>query len=129
MSWLGVQLACWLLRLPLNIQQRTKLVGALLDNLNAVPLTDVITFREDGTLLIDGKEVDYEKASKIRESARAMQNNQARQLVREQVAVLAGQRGVVEGDTPEKLYFYRAALWSMNHEQAIYDSLAGTGEE
>jgi hypothetical protein len=125
MRTLAVNVACWLLKLPLSIAHRTKLTGAILDGLNAVPLRDVITFQQDGTLLIDGMEVDYEKAIKLRESARAMRDNQARQLVRDQISVIAGTRGVVQGDTPEKLYFYRAALWAMQSEQELYNQLAG----
>lgn len=125
MSDIAVHFACWLLKLPLNIQQRTKLIGTILKRIEAVPLTEVIKVK-DGHLFIDGKMVDYDKAVKVRESARAMQNNQARKMVREQIAVLAGTRGVVEGDTPEKLYFYRAALWSMLQEEELYSQLVGT---
>lgn len=128
MSNIAVHLACWLLKLPLNIQQRTKLIGAVLDRLDAVPLDEVIKVH-DGNLFIQGEQVDYDKASKVRESAHAMLNNQAHQLVREQVAVLAGTRGVVEGDTPEKLYFYRAAIWSMLQQEELYSQLAGGTEQ
>ena len=49
----------------------------------------------------------------------------ARRYGQQQVAAIAGKRGVVEGDTPEKLYFYRAALWYGLMEQELYEKLSG----
>ncbi len=122
--WLGVQLACFLLKLPLTLQQRTKLVGAILESNNAVPLKEVITFAHDGSMIIEDEHIDFEKAIQIRESARAALDNTARKYVQNQVAAVAGRRGVAEGDTPEKLYFYRAALWWGGMEQELYEKLA-----
>lgn len=122
--WLGVQLACFLLKLPLTLQQRTKLIGAILEANNAVPLRDVITFAQDGTMIIEDELIDFEKAVQIRESARTALDNTARRYVQNQVASIAGRRGVAEGDTPEKLYFYRAALWWGGMEQELYEKLA-----
>jgi hypothetical protein len=122
--WLGVQLACFLLKLPLTLQQRTKLVGAILESNNAVPLKEVITFAHDGSMIIEDERIDFEKAIQIRESARAALDNTARKYVQNQVAAVAGRRGVAEGDTPEKLYFYRAALWWGGMEQELYEKLA-----
>lgn len=124
LSTIGVWLATKLLQLPLTMQQRTKLVGAMLDGLNAVPIQDVIEVKE-GRMYVEGKPIDYEKSVILRDAARAMRGNQARELVRDQIAAEAGKRGIVQGDTPEKLYFYRAALWSMQAEQELYEALAG----
>lgn len=129
MSWLAIKLACFLLKLPLSLRERTRLTGAILDGLDAAPLRNLIEVRSDGVLLIEGKPIDYEKAAQLRESARAMLNNQAHVLVREQVASIAGRRGVAEGDTPEKLYFYRAALWWGGQEEEFYSILAGLHQE
>lgn len=124
MRSLAVKLACFLLKLNLNIQQRTKLVGAILDTNNAVPLRDIITFQEDGSMYIRGERIDHEKAVKLREGALMALDNYTRAIVLEQVASVAGRRGVAEGDTPEKLYFYRAALWWGMLEQEILEKLA-----
>lgn len=125
MTSFAVKLACWLLKQPLTLQQRTKLIGTILSELGAVPLTDVI--KQDMTgLYIDGRRVeDPEVAQKVKEAARAALNNYARRYIRQQVAVIAGKRGIVEGDTPEKLYFYRAALWFGMTEEELYKQLAG----
>lgn len=82
----------------------------------------------DGSLYVEGKIVDYEKAIQLKASARAALGNNARKLVQEQIAAIAGHRGIVEGDTPEKLYFYRAALWWGLQEEELYRMLIGTEE-
>lgn len=128
MQTLAVTIACYLLKLPLSLKNRTRLVSAILDRLNAVPLQSIINFRDDGALLVDGKSLTYEQAKALQESAKAMQDSYAREIVREQVAYIAGTRGVTEGDTPEKLYFYRAAMWSMLQEDELYRALAGQQE-
>lgn len=124
MRGIAVRLACLLLKQPLTLQQRTRLVGAILESNNAVPLTDVISVGQDGTMVIENKRIDLEKAIQIRESARGVLENEARKYVQNQVASIAGKRGIAEGDTPEKLYFYRAALWWGRMEQEIYEKLA-----
>lgn len=124
MRGIAVRLACLLLKQPLTLQQRTRLVGAILESNNAVPLSDVITLDQDGTMVIENKRIDLEKAIQIRESARGVLENEARKYVQNQVASIAGKRGIAEGDTPEKLYFYRAALWWGRMEQEIYEKLA-----
>lgn len=124
MRGIAVRLACLLLKQPLTLQQRTRLVGAILESNNAVPLSDVITLDQDGTMVIENKRIDLEKAIQIRESARGVLENEARKYVQNQVAAIAGKRGIAEGDTPEKLYFYRAALWWGRMEQEIYEKLA-----
>lgn len=123
MQNLAVNLACWLLRGNLTLTQRTKLIGHILGKLHAVPLSDVIKQDVRG-LTIEGKPLDFETAVLIREGAKAMLDNPARKVVREQVAAIAGKRGIVEGDTPEKLYFYRAALWFGLTEEELYKQLA-----
>ena len=107
------------------MQQRTKLVGAILDANNAVPLSDIFTVGADGSMFIKGIKVDYDKATQLKASADMALDSAARSVITEQVAAIAGKRGVSEGDTPEKLYFYRAALWWGMQEQQYLETLAG----
>jgi hypothetical protein len=125
---IGVQLACFLLKLPLNMRQRTRLVGAILDSNNAVSLNDLIIVDSAGRLIVGGEIVDHELAVKLRDGARYALDNQTLKIVREQVAATAGKRGVSEGDTPEKLYFYRAALWWGKKEDELLTMLAARSE-
>lgn len=119
-----VYLVTWLLKLPLSLRARTRLIGAILDRIEALPLADIIK-EKGGVLYVDGMPVDMDMAVKLREGAKLMLHNSARRIVYQQVASIAGKRGVVEGDTPEKLYFYRAALWWGLTEEDIYKQLAG----
>lgn len=123
MTGIAVTLACWLLKRSLPLQQRTRLLGAILDGLNAVPLQNIIA-NEDGRLMLNGVPADLEKVAQLREGAKRALDNPTRKLIREQVASVAGTRGVVEGDTPEKLYFYRAALWWALTEEELYKQLS-----
>ena len=115
-----------LLKLPLSIQERTKLVCAILDANNAIALNDVIEITEQG-LFVQGRPIPYEEAIQLRESARSAFNSYARKYVMEQVASIAGKRGIAEGDTPDKLIFYRAALWWGKQEELYYERLAQYG--
>lgn len=121
---LGVSLACWLLKLPLSMKQRTKLVGAILEGLNAAPLSDIVDVAPDGKLMLDGHPVEYERAIQLRNAAIAALENGARLAIKEQVLSIAAKRGIVQGDTPEKLYFYRAAIWWGKTEEEILLKLA-----
>lgn len=124
----AVHLACYLLKLPLTIQQRTKLVCAILDANNAVPLSDVLTERKGVGLMLNGEPLGYDKAIQLRNSARMALNNQALGHIRNQVASIAGRRGIAEGDTPDKLIFYRAALWWGSMELEVLNTLAAFSE-
>lgn len=127
MRGLIVKLTCYLLKLPLNIEQRTQLVGAILDANNAVPLFDIITEGHEGNgIMLGGVQLPSDAARGLRESARTLLNNPARRYVIEQVASIAGRRGISQATKPEDLIFYRAALWWGGQELAIYKALAET---
>lgn len=125
MPHFGVLLACLLLKAPLSLKSRTKLLNSITVQLKPVPLEEVIKFKDDGTLLINKRKISAEEFLEIRESAKALLNNRLRLTIREQVASIAGKRGVLEGDTPEKLFFYRAALWFGMQEEELLRTLAG----
>lgn len=125
---IGVKIAVLLLRLPLDMHQRTTLVGAILRSNNAVGLSELIRVDDANRLIVDGEYVDHEKAVQLREGARYALDNATLRLIREHVASMAGKRGVAEGDTPEKLYFYRAALWWGMMEQKFLEILAAREE-
>ena len=95
----------------------------MLTELEAIPLRDMIQV-ENNRLFVDGRQVDYDKAVNLQHSAKALLDNPVRSLIRDQVASIAGRRGIVEGDTPEKLFFYRAAIWWGMTEQELIKALA-----
>ena len=123
---LGVTLACWLLKRRLNLEDRNRLVSALLKSAEALPLTDTI-YRDDlGRLVVNGKHVDHEFALKLRESAKGAQNNFALKFVHDHTRYLAITKGVHEHLTPEQGLFAKAALW---HDQQVKDTLKLLAQE
>lgn len=109
----------------LSLQQKTECTNALLRNLFALPIRNTIIINEQGTLLINGRAVDREKAMQLRESSIATLESQARKLVKEQVAYLAINQGVHVCNTPEQMIFAKAALWFSQEEDKLYNLLAG----
>jgi hypothetical protein len=97
-------------RVDLTMQERTACTSLVLDKIEALPLSAIITEGEGG-ILINGKPVDIETMKVLRDSAKAALDNRAFNFIGEQVVWIAIQRGIHNADTPEKLYFYRAAIW------------------
>lgn len=117
-------LIIWLMRnTRFSIESRTKCVNALLVKLN-FPCKDIIEVNSEEKIMVNGRQLDLEGARQLRESARAMLENSARKFVREQVAFKAITLGIHNGDTPEKLYFSRTALWFGQMEDELYHLLA-----
>lgn len=112
----------------LTIQERTLCTGIVLTKLEALPLHDIVTSSDEG-ILINGKQVDIEKLRVLREAAIRALDNQALNLIGEQVVWLAIQRGIHNADTPEKLYFYRAAIWFSEQMKTHLQILAQQGPE
>jgi len=107
-----------------SLKERTKLVTALLDKLNFIPYKDIIEIDQQGRIMINGQSLPLEKAIQIKESAKAVLDNQCRNLVREQVAFKAVTMGVHNGTMPEQLYWCRTALWIYQQEDELYRVLA-----
>ena len=107
-----------------SLENRTKCTTALLNKLNFIPYIDIIKVDTKGRTVVNGRPLDLEKSKQLREHAKVMLDNPTRNLVREQVAFKAVNIGVHNGDTPEKLYFSRVALWIYQKEDELYHTLA-----
>lgn len=110
-------------RADLTIEERTLCTGAILEKLEALPLHAIVETSDEG-ILINGKVVDIEVLRVLRESAIKALDNRAFNFIAEQVVWIAIQRGIHNGDTPEKLYFYRAAIWFSEQMKAHLQILA-----
>jgi len=95
----------------LTLTQRNLFTNLILDKLDAFPLHDIIKNSDEGEILINGQPLDVEKATVLKESASAALNNKALALVREQVTWTSISGSLHNGDSPEKISFYRAAIW------------------
>lgn len=122
---LATTLVIALLRVThLSLEDRSRLTGALLTKLQAIPASDIISTNEEGRLTVYGRPLDLEEAQKLRESAKYVLDSSARKLARETVAFRAVTLGVHNGDTNEKIFFSRAALWQAQQEDELYRTLA-----
>lgn len=115
-------------RAKLDVEKRNQLASVALDKLNATPFKDVFTFREDGSLLINGNEIDMETARKLRESARGALNSSALRLVHESVTYQAFVQAAIEAKTDEDLLFGKSAIWFGQQEIKLLKLLAGEDE-
>lgn len=123
----ATKLAVWMLKsAALDNQQRQLLTTCLLDRLGALPLRAKITVDEVHRVFIDGKPLTLETARLMHEGSRAMQNNFARRIVREQLTFMAVTKGVHENTSPEQGLFAKAALWVIQEENKLYDDFAIT---
>jgi len=119
-----VKLIVWLLRKELSLKNRSILLSAVLEKTGTLPIYNIITTNEQGTLFINGNQVDMEKAIQLRESARGALNNQARRVVKEQVRYLAVTQGIHNSNSFEQLFFSKAAIWLEQEEDKIFNALA-----
>lgn len=108
----------------LNIEERQMLTAMLLDKLGALPLHAKIKMDKTGAVIVNGRPLNFEQAERLKQAATAMQNNAARNLVRESVAFMAIVDGVHKNISPEMGLFAKAALWWLQEEDALYALLA-----
>lgn len=102
---------------------RTYVLNKLLENIGALPLRKTIVFDPDGTVLVNGRKLELEQAVSLRESVHALKNNQARKIFNEQLKFLAIEFGVHQAMTPEMMQFAKAALWLIQEEEKLIESI------
>lgn len=106
------RLAAWLLKNQrLSFENRTVLVTALLDELNLIPYRAILELDEQGKIIVEGEPLDVEQSISIREGAKALLSNPTDRLIERQIAFQAVTIGIHTGDTPERIYFSKVALW------------------
>lgn len=108
----------------ISLNERHLLINASLDKLAALPLRDIITFSETGTLIVNGRELDHEEVLLVRESAKAALQNRALGLVRDQVLYKSFTFGINSSVNFDQLYFAKCAVWWGQEEDKILKALA-----
>ncbi len=107
-----------------SLKNKTIIVTELLDNLNAIQASNIISNDGVGNILINGKELDSDMARKLRDGAKIMLDSGTRKLIRDEVENRAIILGIQKGETPEQIYFSRAAIWWGQQEEEILKKLA-----
>lgn len=119
-----VRLVAYLLRHSnLSLKDRLTLTNAIQDVLFVN--NDIITVDPQGNLMVNGSYLTAEEAKLLRESAKATLNSSARKLIINTVTQEATEMAFHNGDTPEKMFFGRAAIWFRQHEDIWLKLLAG----
>lgn len=104
-------------------EDKTKLINALLENMDALPIKDAVSI-ENGQVLLRGKPIDsIETAQSLKQGASAMRQNFTRKIVQEQILFECSKIGLHLGKTPEDIMFAKAAIWVLMTEDNMYKSL------
>lgn len=123
----------WLVGLALKrdlpSKERNKIIVHILNALHAVPLSAIIDVNEQGEMLVSGKTITVEKGIQLRGQAHAALNNQALNLIREQVKYETYVGAATKTADPNDLGFYRAALWYGQREEYFLNLLAQVQQE
>lgn len=105
-------------------EERSQIIAALLTSINALPIRDVIKFDMNG-ILIDGKRIDAEQAMALKSGADMLRDSNIRKLIHNQIKYEAIKLGVSQGLTPDMILFSKAAIWCIEQEDKLVESLTG----
>lgn len=107
-----------------SIEDRMLCTTALLNKLNAIPACDIVNVDDSGRIFVNGKPVDSDKITQIRQQAEDLLDNPLRQLVREEVSFRAVKIGVHKANDLKEIFFAKAAIFQAQQEDEIYERLA-----
>lgn len=125
MKKLFAKLVIWALeKVGSDLETKILLTNAILKEVNALPIQSIMSFTKQGTLLLNGKPLDKDKALIIQESARITLHSQARRIIQDRVNWLAVNLAVHQGTTPETILFAKAAIWFGQEENKLYKQIA-----
>lgn len=125
-----LRLVIWFLkRKKISKEDRMLLTATVLNRVGGIPLHGIISLDGEGNLLIRGAKQTPESLISLRESADALQNNQAWKLIHEHVLYQAVSVGALEGVDMDQVLFSRAGIWFAQREQEWASLLAGTATD
>lgn len=129
MRRLVVKWTVWLLKNKyLSLKERSVLLTAILDKLDALPLYDIIQVNEsDGSIVVNGKSLDLEEMKLVRESAVAALNSRAEKLIEDQVIYESYTYGTNTAVNLDQLFFAKAAIWWGKRRHEHLKTLANLG--
>lgn len=120
-----IKLLLWLLqRRTIASSDRALILNYFLKEINALPVTDIVSFDALGKLRINGKELTVEQAISLKESAVSLQNNQAYRLIKDQITYEALKLGIHTSITLEMVLMSKAALFIQQQEALLISKLS-----
>lgn len=117
---------CFLKR-NLSLQNKSKLFTAIYTQLSVLPLHEIIKASENGSLVIKGKELDYEEYGLLKDSAKALRDNRVYGLIQDQILFEAMTLSV-NATNFEQTYFSKACVWWGRRENELTKLIAGEPE-
>lgn len=117
------KLALWCIKKSkLTLEQKAEITAALLENIGALPIRNVIEFDDSNTLVINGQQIDMEKAILIKTGAKVLRDNFTRQVIRNQIKYNALMLAIT-GTNIEQIMFAKAANWVLLQEEELLKKL------
>lgn len=121
----GIKILSYLLKSSeLSDEDRSLLTTLVLDNLHALPIRDIISVNDDGSVVVNGRTLTPEQVLAYKESARGALNNSALKLIHEQVNYVAVSQGIHKANSSKDLLFSQSAIWYGQQEIKKLESLA-----
>lgn len=125
MQKLLCKLSVWLLKSKrLDNESKSVVLNALLSNMNALPISDILSFDLQGSLKLNGKPLTIEQAVSIKEGAVSLKNNATYRLIKEQIAFKAVNMGIHNAVNLDMVLFSKAVLWVQEREVELIESLS-----
>lgn len=112
-------------RSKLSDVHKNTLMSAILKNIQAIPIRDIIKFDTEGTMLINGRKLQPDQLISFVESCHGLKSSHARRLINEQLTYQAIKMGVYQATNTEQIMFAKAALWVIQEENALLASIVG----
>ena len=108
----------------LSLEDRVALTACLLDKMQVLPISQVITVTSEGGVLIKGKKLDIEQVIAIQESFVSLNDNLAFKLLLDEMRWLAIDHGVFQGLNTDMIMFSKACLFNIKQMKEIVDKFA-----
>ena len=106
----------------LSQEDRSVLMATILNKISALPLHNTFNVSQ-GTVTLNGKELEPEQALSFIESCVALKDNHARKIIHEQIRYLAINLGVHQGLNTDMILFSKAALWILEQETILLEQV------
>lgn len=105
-------------------EDKTRIISALLENIDALPIRDAIKFDLEGTVIIRGNKLELEQAQNLKNAVATLKDNYARKIIQEQLLFEANMLGLHKGLTPEMIQFAKACIWCLENEELLINKLS-----
>jgi hypothetical protein len=107
-----------------SLENKTKIMNALIENLKIVPINAIIRLDEQNQLVVNGVTIGYEEAKVLRESAKLLLHSNARKLIHNQLIFEAINLGIHQGVNTEQILFSKAVIWLLKEQEKLIGKIA-----